>query len=141
VGGVLLVRVPATLPAGEEQALVARLAGRVARRQHSAGTDVDARARLLARRLDLPSPADVRWVDNQNSRWGSCSLASGEIRVSRRLAEFPRWVLDYVLVHELAHLVVPDHSAAFWALVGRYELSERARGFLIAKGVEGDHGS
>jgi hypothetical protein len=137
VGGVLLVRLPAELPAGEERDLVARLAGRVARRQQSEGTDVDARARVLARRLDLPSPAGVRWVDNQSTRWGSCTLASSEIRISRRLAEFPRWVLDYVLVHELAHLAVPDHSPAFWALVGRYELSERARGYLIAKGLEG----
>ena len=110
----------------------------MARRQHSEGTDVDARARGLARRLDLPSPAGVRWVDNQSTRWGSCTMATGEIRVSRRLAEYPRWVLDYVLVHELAHLAVPDHSPAFWSLVGRYELSERARGYLIAKGLEGD---
>jgi predicted metal-dependent hydrolase len=41
-------------------------------------------------------------------------------------------VLDYVLVHELAHLVVPDHSPAFHEIVDRYPRAERARGFLIA---------
>ena len=137
IDGVLVVRVPAAISRAEEAELVGRLARRVARRQRSEIVDVDARARLLARRLHLPVPAQVRWVDNQHTRWGSCTPSAGDIRISRRLAEVPGWVLDYVLVHELAHLDVADHSSAFWALVGRYELSERARGFLMAKGLEG----
>jgi predicted metal-dependent hydrolase len=138
VGGVLVVRVPAALSGGEEADLVARLARRVARRQQSEAVDVDARARLLARRLDLPAPVRVRWVDNQHTRWGSCTPSAGDIRISSRLAQVPLWVLDYVLVHELAHLRVGDHSPAFWALVSRYQLTERARGFLMAKGLEED---
>lgn len=138
VGGVLVVRVPAALSSDEEADLVARLARRVARRQRSEAVDLDARARLLARRLDLPVPGRVRWVDNQHTRWGSCTPSAGDIRISSRLASMPRWVLDYVLVHELAHLAVADHSPAFWALVARYERAERARGFLMAKGLEDD---
>ena len=68
-----------------------------------------------------------------SSRWGSCTPGDGSIRVSTRLAPFPAWVLDYVLVHELAHLAAPDHSPRFWALVNRYPMAERARGYLIAK--------
>ena len=55
--------------------------------------------------------------------------------MSTRLAAWPPWVLDYVLVHELAHLVEFDHSPAFHALVDRYPRAERARGFLIAKSM------
>lgn len=78
--------------------------------------------------------AEVR--HNQNSRYGSCSPADASIRLSSALAEMPRWVRDYVLVHELAHLVEANHSKDFWALVNRYPLTERARGYLIAKGME-----
>jgi predicted metal-dependent hydrolase len=68
------------------------------------------------------------------TRWGSCTPATGTIRISDRLARMPGWVLDYVLVHELAHLAVPGHSPAFWRLVHRYPKAERAMGYLIAKG-------
>jgi hypothetical protein len=80
----------------------------------------------------------VRWVENQRTRWGSCTPETGEIRVSAVLAGYPRWVLDYVLVHELAHLVEANHSARFHELVHRYPKAERAEGFLIAKGLGDD---
>jgi predicted metal-dependent hydrolase len=138
VDGILEVRVPAGLPAHEEDRLVRSFVTRFERKRAAGPIDVEARARALARQLDLPQPAVVRWVGNQASRWGSCSVRTREIRVSDRLAAFPDWVLDYVLVHELAHLAVPDHSPAFWALVERYGKAERARGFLIAKGLESE---
>jgi len=94
--------------------------------------DVQARARALARRYDLPVPRRVEWSDRQQARWGSCDPGDGVIRVSRRLAAFPTWVLDYVLVHELAHLSVFGHGPEFDEIVNRYPLAERARGFLMA---------
>ena len=131
--GVVRVLVPAGLPREEEERWVATLVGRLERRRAAAGTDLGARAEALAARYRLPRPVEVRWVDNQQARWASCTPADGVVRVSTRLAGFPAWVVDYVLVHELAHLVEPSHGPAFWALVNRYRRAERARGFLLAK--------
>ncbi len=75
-------------------------------------------------------PDTVRWVDNQNSRWGSCTPSDRSIRLSTRLQGMPAWVIDYVLVHELAHLIEAGHTPAFWAWVDRYPKAERAKGFL-----------
>lgn len=138
VDGVLQVRVPAGLPRREEDRLVSGFITRFERHRQAGPIDVAARARALARTFELPEPRSVRWVGNQSTRWGSCTIHTGDIRVSDRLAAFPDWVIDYVIVHELCHLVVPDHSAAFWELVGRYPLAERARGYLIAKGSDLD---
>jgi predicted metal-dependent hydrolase len=69
-------------------------------------------------------------VTNQNGRWGSCTPDDATIRISHRIQEMPDWVIDYVLLHELAHLVVPSHNAQFWELVNRYPKAERARGYL-----------
>lgn len=78
----------------------------------------------------------IRFVSNQQQRVGSCSPARGTIRISQRLAKAPDFVLDYVLVHELAHLLEANHSAAFWKLVNRYPRTERARGFLMGMQLE-----
>src|SRR2546430_1821099 len=86
--------------------------------------------RYLAERPSAAQPASGRWVGNQNGRWGSCTPADRTIRISDRIMDMPDWVVDYVLLHELVHLVVPSHSTKFWALVGRYPRSERARGYL-----------
>ena len=138
VDGVIRVHVPARMSRADEDVYVAELVERLERRYRSEHIDVDVRARVLARRFDLPEPSRVRWSDTQRKRWGSCTTDTGEIRVSTRLADFPSWVLDYVLVHELAHLVVPDHSEEFRGLVDRYPKAERARGFLIAQSYADD---
>lgn len=134
VDGVLRVSVPAALSADEERRWVDEMVRRVTRRTTAEAIDLEARARRLAARHDLPRPSSVVWSERQRARWGSCTPSTGAIRVSSRLAAWPPWVLDYVLVHELAHLVAADHGPRFQALVARYPLAERARGFLIAKG-------
>lgn len=133
VDGEIVVRVPARMSKADEARYVAELVERIEKREQRSQLDIEARARDLARRYDLPTPTSIRFVDNQRSRWGSCTIDSGEIRISSRLAQFPTWVLDYVIVHELAHLVVADHSPSFHALVDRYPKAERARGYLMAK--------
>ncbi|HWB36427.1 MAG TPA: M48 family metallopeptidase, partial [Rugosimonospora sp.] len=81
----------------------------------------------LQRKAQLTS---LRWVDNQHGRWGSCTPADRTIRISTRIMDMPDWVIDYVLLHELVHLLVPSHNATFWNTVARYPKAERARGYL-----------
>ncbi|HVF06039.1 MAG TPA: M48 family metallopeptidase [Frankiaceae bacterium] len=137
-----VVLIPARMSKAEEdrwvETMLARLAAKDAKRP--AGDDeLRRRALALSRRyLDARArPLSVRWVTNQRGRWGSCTPADRTIRLSHRMREFPDWVVDYVLVHELAHLLVPDHSPAFWDLVAAYPMAERARGYLL--GVEAAH--
>jgi predicted metal-dependent hydrolase len=113
------------------------MVARLAAREHRGNTDeaLFERAQQLAERYlsEYPhaaTPASVRWVRNQNGRWGSCTPADQSIRISDRIQTFPDWVVDYVILHELCHLVVANHNAAFWALVARHPRAERARGFL-----------
>jgi len=130
--GRIKVMVPADLDPAKEEQMVAELVERVTRKLTSDRVDLPHRARLLARRYQLPEPSEVVWSDRQMTRWGSCSPGERRIRISRRLATMPGWVLDSVLVHELAHLEVADHGPAFQRLVGRYALTERAKGYLMA---------
>lgn len=137
----IVVCVPARLSAAEEarhvDALVARLLAREAKRSTPRAEDDltrrarDLSVRYLAPRLgEAPVPVRVSWVDNQQRRWGSCSPADRTIRLSSRLQPMPSWVSDYVLLHELVHLVEPNHSRRFHDLVATYPQSERARGYL-----------
>jgi predicted metal-dependent hydrolase len=132
------VMVPASMSAADQDRYVAELVARIDRQRRAQTVDLAPRAARLAARYGLPHPRSVRWVSNQEARWGSCSMATGDIRLSDRLGGYPAWVIDYVLVHELAHLRHGDHSPAFRRLVDRYPRAERARGFLIAKGMEPD---
>ncbi|HEX7353814.1 MAG TPA: M48 family metallopeptidase [Mycobacteriales bacterium] len=138
--GRIVVLVPARLTAAEEAAWVERMVARLARRALPAGDEaLQQRATELSRQwlAGRAVPTSVQWSTRQQRRWGSCTTTTGAIRLSRRLEDMPGYVVDYVLVHELAHLLVPDHSPAFWSLVDRYPHVLRARAFL--EGVE--HGS
>ena len=137
VDGILKVYVPAGLSEDEEHRWVSEMVGRIERRRSLERIDLTARAATLARRYGLEQPLSIRWVDNQEGRWGSCTPASRAIRISSKLGREPEWVIDYVIVHELAHLSVHGHGPRFWRLVERYPLAERARGFLMARGLDG----
>ena len=95
--------------------------------------DLTERARILAKRYSLHTPNDIEWAENLTSVWGLCTPSTKSIRLSTRLVGFPSWVLDYVIVHELAHLHVSGHGPDFWEITRRYEKTERAIGYLIAK--------
>lgn len=134
-GSKIVILMPARMSAAEEARWVDTMVDRIERRERrTPPSDVALlrRATALSRaHLDGRAvAASVRWVANQRTRWGSCTPADRSIRLSHRLQGMPDWVVDYVLVHELAHLLVAGHDADFWALVDRYPLTERARGYL-----------
>jgi predicted metal-dependent hydrolase len=137
-GDTVVVMIPARFTAKQEQDWVAKMVARVA----SAPADNGRRPRgddaLMRRAGELSErylagrarPASVRWVPPMRTRWASCTPTQGTIRMSRRLQDLPDWVQDYVLVHELAHLLEAGHGPRFWTLVGAYPKTERARGYL-----------
>lgn len=141
-GNKVVVRLPATLTRSEARRWVKEMVSRIEHTEHvnrlNEKRDLERRARELHERYFHGRPAlrSIRYVANQRDRYGSCTPDDGTIRLSHILSEFPDWVRDYVIVHELAHLRAPDHSSHFWSLVRRYPHAERARGYLIAKGID-----
>jgi predicted metal-dependent hydrolase len=130
-----VVLIPARMSRAEERRWVQVMLERLASQESKLRPGDDellARAAVLSRRHlgGRAKPASVRWVTNQGSRWGSCTPADRTIRLSVRLQGMPTWVLDYVLVHELVHLLVPGHGPDFWAEMESYPRLERARGYL-----------
>lgn len=138
VDGTIRIHIPASMSPADEKRWVAEMVKRMERRSAGAAIDLQQRAHLLARQLGLKEPAAIRWVDNQETRWGSCTPRDATIRISSKLSKEPLWVVDYVIVHELAHLSIPGHGPRFWDLVNRYRLAERARGFLMARGMDSE---
>ena len=131
----VVVLIPARLSRAEEKEWVATMLKRLEKseqRRRPSDAILLRRARELSTRYleGRARPEVVRWVANQNSRWGSCTPSDRSIRLSARLQGMPGWVIDYVLVHELAHLLETGHTATFWSWVDRYPKAERAKGFL-----------
>lgn len=130
-----IVAIPARFTREQEREWVQRMLDRLAdseRRRRPSDEQLARRAAdLSARYLDgRARPSSVRWATNQDRRWGSCTLVDGSIRISTRVRGMPGWVLDYVLLHELAHLLHAGHGPEFWKLLEAYPRTERARGFL-----------
>ena len=143
--GRIVVLVPSRLGTAERDAVVDELVQRLLKRapmHQSDDVELEARSRDLADRyLDGVRADSVRWVGNQRRRWGSCSPVKREIRISDRLRPVPSWVLDAVLVHELAHLIEPSHSRRFRSLTARYPRMKDADTFLhgFSVGLEAGH--
>jgi predicted metal-dependent hydrolase len=134
-GGRTIVAIPARFSRAQEREwvakMVARLEDKERRRRPSDQELMDRAGELSAKYLDgQAKPSSVRWSTNQGRRWGSCTLLDGSIRISTRLQGMPSWVLDYVLLHELAHLLHAGHGPEFWKILEVYPRTDRARGFL-----------
>lgn len=100
--------------------------------EDSAQQDLMRRAELLARTYlgGRGVPSSIGWVTNQNSRWASATPAHRSIRLSRRLQGMPDHVIDYVILHEMSHLIEPSHNAVFWGLLETYPHTATAKAFL-----------
>jgi len=134
--GVLEVMVPASMSRAEQQRWADLMRARIERqllRRRPTDERLQRRAEALNGRF---FDGRLRWnsvgFSEATTLWGSCTFASGAIRIASRVARFPDWVLDFVLLHEMAHLVHSDHGPAFHELLNRYPLAERARGYLLA---------
>jgi predicted metal-dependent hydrolase len=133
--GKVIVMIPDRFTRAEEAEWVDTMLQRLDRseqRRRRTDAQLMRRARELCRDYlhDKVQATSVRWVDNMTTRWASCTTSTGEIRLSDRLQTMPAWVVDYVLLHELAHLIEPSHNKRFWHWVDRFPRAERAQGYL-----------
>jgi predicted metal-dependent hydrolase len=142
-GNELLIYLPLGLSKKEEAQNIEKICKRMEKKTQKQEPDnnklteraKELNSRYFNGRLKINS---IKYVTNQNSIFGSCSTKKGTIRISHRVAKMPQWVKDYLIIHEMAHLLHPNHSKAFWGVVTQYKYAERARGYLIAKGMEED---
>jgi len=138
-----IVAIPARFTHAQEREWVRRMLGRLAaqeRRRRPSDTELASRATELSARYlgGRAVPTSVTWSTNQGRRWGSCTPTEGTIRISDRVRGMPRWVLDYVLLHELNHLLHAGHGPDFWAELEGYPRTQRARGFLEGYAFAGE---
>lgn len=141
--GTLVVRAPHTMSDEALRPIIEKFQRRLQKRIEKRNLPhTDGELEQLARQLNKRyfhgrlHWQSISYVTNQNSRYGSCTPSQGTIRINHRLATMPRWVLQYVVMHELAHLLEGNHGPRFWRLVNRYPLTERARGYLMALEME-----
>ncbi len=127
----ILVTHPPRMSPVEARRIGEELRARLERRATTTTIDLTARARDLAKRYSLPVPDRIEWSERQLALWGVCTQ-SGTVRISSRLAEVPRFVLDAVIVHELSHLVHLNHGPAFHELTRRFQKTDMAMGYLMA---------
>lgn len=132
--GVIHIQAPTTLPVDTLE----RHIKDTIRKLRGSATDNDLSLDELATHLNKKylrnqaSWTSISWVTTMNNRWGSCSVNTRTIRISHRLRTVPLYVLSSVVLHELIHTFVPNHSAEFWAWMNRYEDFHRAEGYLQA---------
>lgn len=134
-GDITVVSIPEKFTSAQEDEWVTRMLEKLEQKESKRRPT---NALLMERALELNTkylegkalPMAVKWSNNQGRRWGSCTMPDRTIRISSRVKGLPGWVLDYVLLHELAHILIQDHGPEFWKLLEAFPKTERARGFL-----------
>ncbi|HSB65675.1 MAG TPA: M48 family metallopeptidase [Anaerolineales bacterium] len=138
--GSLLVRIPYRIPTRNVSLLLEQISKQleksIAKQKRHNDIDLNQRAEQINQKYFNGKITwnTIRWVNNMQTRLGSCSRGGptdGEIRINAKIRNWPVWVVNYVIAHELMHRKHPNHSRAFWAeLRATYPLTERARGFI-----------
>ena len=145
INGSLLVNAPAAMPRERLEKVIDNFKVRFERRKLKKELNktrplAEIAAKLNDRyfngKLKINS---IEYATSQNSGFGCCNHRDASIRISHRLSRMPEWVRDCVIVHEMAHLIEPNHGPAFWNIVSRYELAERAKGYLMAVGLDSEN--
>lgn len=145
-GDTIVVNAPARMSNADVDRYARELIARLQKREKAPKSDVDLLTRALWLRMEFlpeaPEPTAVRWA-SQETRWGSCSTLERTIRISSQLQRAPQYVVDAIIVHELAHLLRADHGPEFKRLLARYPDNARADAFLAgmaySKGVPNDY--
>lgn len=137
VDGQLLIYLPTGLSTKEEEHWIHKMQEKMAKRQRRQQQNTQESLKKRAEELNQKYfngtlTYTIEYTTNQHKRFGSCNKKTKNIRISNHVAEMPTWVRDYIIIHELAHLLYPDHSKQFWQIVHQYRYTERAKGYLIA---------
>ena len=142
VNDLLVVRAPLMISQGRLDEIVNGFKLRFSRKKVKAELDEKENLSDLAKDINREyfenklKIGSIEYTVNQNSRFGCCNYRSAKILISHKIGLLPKWVRKYVLIHEMAHLIQPNHSRAFWDIVYRYKLTERARGYLMAASTQ-----
>jgi len=142
--GTILLRIPARMPKKHLKGLLKQIEARLEKQEKTAkrrtDKDLEKRAEYINIKYfkSIITWKAIRWVGNMNTRLGSCTNGGptdGHIRISDKIKNWPQWVIDSIIAHELVHRLHNDHSPAFWATLNEgYPLNERARGFTMGLG-------
>lgn len=145
VDGILIVNAPATMSRERLEKIVENFKVRFERRKLKEDLNRNKPLSEIAAKLNdryfngKLKINSIEYAADQNSRFGCCNCRDASIRISHRLSRMPEWVRDCVIIHEMAHLIEPNHGPVFWNIVSRYELAERAKGYLMAVGLDSEN--
>lgn len=145
INGNLIVNAPVAMPRGRLEKVIRNFKVRFERRKLKEELNKKRPLSEIAAKLNERyfngklRINSIEYATDQNTRFGCCNRRDAKIRISHRLSRVPEWVRDCVIIHEMAHLIEPNHGPAFWDIVSRYELAERAKGYLMALGFDSDN--
>lgn len=132
-GEKVIVSIPARMSQREANQVVDEMVKKIL---HDESTPTN--EQLYTRALDLNNkylegkaiPKSVEWSSRMSRIWGACTIEDRTIRISDRLRDAPEYALNYLLLHELIHILIPGHGPDFHQLLERFPDLARAEGYF-----------